>query len=264
MKTFATAVSGVDGHSTLVTVHTLLGGLRGAALALLVIGSLLSGCAIQNERGFNLDIDQAALFGRDIASFRLQDGSSATVRAQGRQGGGSQYSIKLEKHLKVVNLGVAESMRFVRAEQIDNRTVAVLTRLERDCTKTLLITIKDADVAYWTVKYGDCRKVPELSVDGDKFYLSYPGVRFVYRAGEVTKELATTVTAGAAAAPTSSVKSEPVQPPPAPKLGSNAGVVTDDGAAPAARPAARAPSAPAPKPLDFPAKEKKPVRIILD
>lgn len=252
-----------------MSIPSLRGSLRCLTLALMVIGSLLSGCAIQNERGFNPDIDQAALIGRDIASFRLQDGSSATLRALGRQAGGSQYSIKLEKNLKVVDLGVAESMRFVRAEQIDNRTVAVLTRLDRDCTKTLLITIKDADVVYWTVRYGDCRKEPELRVDGDKLYLSYPGVRFVYRAGEVTKELTTTATAGASAAPPSSVKSEPVLPPPAPKLGSNAGVVVSDVAAPVARPAARAPSAPAAtlpaqKTLDFSTKEKKPVRIILD
>lgn len=249
------------------------------AVAIALIGQFIAGCTVQQgprNGTYEVGLDKAGLLGSQLATFKLQDGSAGTLRVYTPDSRGPQFSIKLEKFLKVIELGTSERMRFDRAEQLGDRTVVAITRYDRDCLRTTLLSIKGSEALNWTVNYQDCRSEPELSVDGDKLYVSYGRARFVYRAGSLSKELTPLAQPSVAAQP-SSAKADSGLPAPAPKLGVNAGVVSADVKAPtakaqvkpAARPSpARAGVPPAPptgtKPLDFHAQEQKPVRIILD
>lgn len=243
-----------------------------AAIGVTALAILVAGCAVQKtHRGYEIGIDKAALMGSELAAFKLRDGSSGTLRSYARDQRSPEFSVKLEKYQKVIELGTAERMRFERADAVGDRTLVVITRYERDCVRTSLLALKDSEVLAWTLNHQDCRSEPVPSVEGDRLYLSYGPVRFVYQAGNVTKQSAPLPQPSAASRPASV---DPRLPVPAPKLGANAGVLSADTPtprSPATRPTKverRPPASPAPaastRPLDFPQEQQKPVRIILD
>lgn len=238
--------------------------------AALAVAGLCAGCAVQTgPRTLDFTLDKAALLGTELSTFKLQDGSAASLRVYTSQRG-QEFSIKLEKYLKVIELGNAERMRVLRVELIEDRTVIVLSRGERTCLKAMVLSIKDREVLNWTVTYAECHTEPELQVEGDRMYLVYPGVRFAYRGESLTKELLPIARPTLAAPPGTVNPAASVPPKPVPNTAAVAPAPTPAAARPQPRPAARppapavAPTAVAAKPADSTPQSQKPVRIILD
>lgn len=266
-------------------------------LAVLALSS--GGCAVRtNANGaYQFGLDDAALLGTSVGTFKMQDGSTATLRVLATNPLSPQYSIKLEKFLKVIPLGTAQRMRLDDAQQVGDRTVAVITRYESSCVRTQLLSIKGSEVLAWTVNYQDCRSEPSVRVDGDRLYLLYGQSQFIYRDAKLTRE---TLPVGALPTPTLLTQPAPLRatpstastsvangrvppaadvllPPAPPKLGPDAMVEplepkkvapvrneqTKQATKMPPRASAHAATTP-PKPLEFKQQEQQPVRIILE
>lgn len=236
--------------------------------AIAVLTSLLvAACSMQtgpNSVGFSLD--KASLLGSELSTFKLPDGSSGSLRVYSTQRG-QEFSIKLEKYLKVIELGVAERMKVLRVEQIEDRTVLVLSRTEPTCTTALVLSLKEREVLNWTVTHPECHTDPEVQVEGVRLYLVYPYVRFAYQGGNLTKEVlpvqrpALLVTPPSGSRPAAGAHAKPATP----SLGSASSERLP--AKQPTRPHLRttpAPAAAGNKPQEASQQSQKPIRIILD
>ncbi len=249
---------------------------RITSLALAAIA--LTSCAIQTSPGgqFQVGLDDAELLGQTLASFKLADGSEGRLRVLN-----GQFSLKLQKYFKVLNIPNATLVKVVSADPIGGRTLVVLEKAERNCNyKTEVLSIQGSEVLIW--EFGDCDSKPAAQIQTDHatfdFVRSQRTTRFTYRDARLSRAEYPTATAGPpGSAPipatpinTSAPRYVPGPPVVSTPLGSQARQ--------AVRPPPMAPQTPAParvtssnqtapppaRTLDFPAQEQKPVRIVLD
>lgn len=222
----------------------------------------LAGCAVQQDgRNIRIGLDEAELFGQVVGRFQLADGSEGQLRLHA-----GQYSLKLQRQLRVLPIADATYARVNSFHAIDGRTVLVLEKSERNCPyKTELLSLQGAEVLSWEA--GDCRTPVRVTADGDSVHLDFvqpqAGVRYTYRDARLLRaaipaEAPSTATGGT---------SGPRWVPPPPARADTAGDTTRPSPS-APRPvseARRRPAAPAPAPVptDFP-QEQKPVRVRLD
>lgn len=196
---------------------------------------LAAGCAVHSNPGkpLQLRLDQAEVFGQDLAELRLPDGGTAKLRQlQGR------FSVKLPQFQRVVEIDKATSVRFVGAHQVADRTLVVLEKSQRNCAlMTQLLSFKGPEVRAWD--FG-CDERPRIEVGADEAVFDLPHrrgtTRYIYgEGGLVYGELR-----GAAAARSSSM-------PAGNPAGSGAGRPIAFPLPPAAAPPAAAPQAGAPQ-----------------
>ncbi|CFB61359.1 hypothetical protein PAP18089_03834 [Pandoraea apista] len=146
---------------------------RAGVLCATVMTFALGGCAVtKNSQGNTVyGIDQASLFGTVVDTFKLADGSEGNLR---RSNG--QYSLKLERYMRVLPLQNAITARVVRSEVVGDRSVVVVETQERNCPfKYVLYAIQDSDVLGWT--FGNCADRPraDLVDNGRALVFDFPG-----------------------------------------------------------------------------------------
>lgn len=124
---------------------------------------LLGGCAVHNPPGAKttqFSVDKAAVFGTLVEEFLLPDGSEASIRRMN-----DQYSMKLQRQFRVIELGNANSFRFKSAQMVDGYTLVVLQKVERNCpAKNVLLAIRGAEIRQWEI--GNCRSWADTALDG--------------------------------------------------------------------------------------------------
>ena len=265
--------------------------------ALLSCAALVGGCAVQTDRRGQLQfqVDNAELFGQTVQTFTLPDGSEARLRVLN-----GQYSIKLQKYMRVIPLENATDVKVRSTAVIDGRGVIVIDKAERNCGfKMHLISVKGSEVLAWD--FGDCQTAPTVNLyaDGATFDFAYPNrtIRYTYQNARLVRNDYNGAPPGppaASAGPVASgaprhVPGLPSAPNgerpggPATSAAAASGATAPASARPTAAPrtASAAPAAPArrnppapttsrtptPAPstaMNFPAQEQKPVRIVLD
>lgn len=140
---------------------------RWSAPALATAAALaLSGCAVQQDRPGQIIVgfDIPELLGERLASFKLADGSEGNLRVLA-----GQYSIKLQRYLKVVEIKQAQAVRILRTEHFGDRTVLVLEKSNGHCTNRMeLLLIRGSDLSSWD--FGECREPLQIERDGDALY----------------------------------------------------------------------------------------------
>lgn len=146
---------------------------RASLLCAVATTLALGGCAVtKNSQGNTVyGIDQASLFGTVVDTFKLADGSEGNLR---RSNG--QYSLKLERYMRVLPLQNAITARVVRSEVVGDRSVVVVETQERNCPyKYVLYAIQDSDVLGWT--FGNCADRPraDLIDNGRALVFDFPG-----------------------------------------------------------------------------------------
>jgi hypothetical protein len=140
-------------------------GCRALALATAATLSLV-GCAVQQtHRGqvtFGLDVPE--MLGERLAAFKLADGSDGQLRVLS-----GQYSIKLQRYLKVVDIEKAQSVKLVRTEYFSDRTVLVLEKTVSNCPNRLeVLLIRGSEISSWNL--GECREPLQIAREGDALY----------------------------------------------------------------------------------------------
>lgn len=267
---------------------------RGAFLVAAICA--LAGCAVQSGSNgkVQIGIDNAELFGQEIGRFTLIDGSEGTLRTFN-----GQYSIKLAKYSKIVAIDRAVRARVVRVNTVADRTLVVLEKSERNCNyKTQVLSIRGAEVLTWDL--GDCNTRPAINANPDAvtfdFVQPHSTARFTYHDMRIFRsDFPTAVAPPSAAAsgrdPLSAARAPDAKPatpgamstaspryvpglplevaslkeanpaPANPQVASTVEARTDSVTPVAVRPVH--PTAPLPKPLDFPVTEQKAVRIYL-
>jgi len=274
--------------------------LRGAAVV--GAGLWLAGCAVQHGGNgqVQFSVDDAAIFGQVVQSFRLPDGSEARLRMLG-----GRYSVKLERQMRVIPVeGGATVAELHSVHSVGDRTVIVLTKSAPSCPyKNQLIALRGNEALSWDA--GDCWHKPEVRATPDALALDYVqdsggAQRFVYQDGRLQSghlspvQLASVRQGGQSSGAGASARQDgqgiPAQAPryvpglPSAAVEASLPAAAASGAAPAqdvpraatparaaaaARPAARAAAAaprdmPPARPLEFQAQEQKPLRIVLD
>lgn len=264
------------------------------AASLLCCAALVAGCAVQTDRRGQLQfqVDNAELFGQVVQTFALPDGSEAKLRVLS-----GQYSIKLQKYLRVIPLENATDVKVRSATLIDGRTVIVIDKAERNCGfKMHLVSVKGSEVLAWD--FGDCQTAPNVNLyaDGATFDFAYPNrtIRYTYQNARLVRNDYAGPPPGAPAASAGPIAAGAPRHvpglPSAPNGERPGGGTASNGNAPTARApgasrttpvasgAAAAPprrtTAAAPPPrsvtpapsttMNFPSQEQKPVRIVLD
>lgn len=262
---------------------------------LLCCATLIGGCAVQTDRRGQLQfqVDNAELFGQAVQTFALPDGSEAKLRVLS-----GQYSIKLQKYLRVIPLENATDVKVRSATLIDGRTVIVIDKAERNCGfKMHLISVKGSEVLAWD--FGDCQTAPNVNLyaDGATFDFAYPNktIRYTYQNARLVRNDYAGAPPGAPAAsagpiaagaprhvpglpsapngerpaggtassgnpPTSARTATAPRTTPASSGAPSAPTRRSTAATPAPRGATPAPSTT----MNFPSQEQKPVRIVLD
>ncbi|WP_294636396.1 hypothetical protein [uncultured Aquabacterium sp.] len=266
---------------------------------LLAATTLLTACAVQPDRQGRLQfqVDNAELFGQTVDAFRMPDGSEARLRVLN-----GQYSIKLQKYLRVIPLDKATTVKVQSVSLVNGRTLIVLDKAERNCNfKTHLISLQGAEVLAWD--FGDCNTVPVVNTyaDAATFDFAYPNktIRFTYQDARLLRADYAGPPPGAPAAaagplPRTAARHQPGLPsaPTTERPSGTRAAATGPAPAPSGTarntaapatasttPARRTPAAagsggssnptrvagPAPAgAMNFPAQEQKPVRIVLD
>jgi hypothetical protein len=140
---------------------------RWSALALATAAALtLGGCAVQQGRPgqIKVGLDIPEMLGERLAAFKLADGSEGHLRVLA-----GQYSIKLQRYLKVVDIKPAQAVRLLRTEYFGDRTVLVLEKSNGNCTSRMeLLLIRGSDISSWD--FGECREPLQIERDGDALY----------------------------------------------------------------------------------------------
>lgn len=238
-----------------------------------ILLSTLTGCAIQTTpRGYpDFKIDGAELFGRDVGSFKLEDGSEGRLRVLN-----GEHSIKLQNRMRVVPIPNATSAAIFASQSIDGRVVLIVEASEKKCShKTHLFSIKESEVLSWSI--GDCRQQPKISISSNEavFDFTYGNqtTRFTYTDSRVIKSDLSTAAAAAYRTATTTQPERSRYSPSPPK-------VIQKGQKPSSTPDTiapitssskltkstnPAPTTPAPtRNLIFSNQEQRPVRIVLD
>lgn len=123
------------------------------ALAGLLAVALMTGCAVQNQGGgrMRIGLDNAQLFGDEVARFALQNGSEGALRVLN-----GNYSLKLDRYFRVIPIERAQHARIVATEQVGRRTNVLIEAAERGCERRFhLVSIEGNDVLTWQL--GNCR-----------------------------------------------------------------------------------------------------------
>jgi hypothetical protein len=245
---------------------------------------IISGCAIQKDRSgaLKFEVDEAAILGNTLQTFRLPDGSEARLReANGR------ISLKLQKQMTVIPIDNAVLAEARSVASVGGRTLIIVTKAMQGCTYTTqLIAIQGREVLTWDI--GDCTHAPTMQVVGDTAFFDHRQdngsiLRFVYQNGRIGRTNISSQTQQSNTQPVAPV-SDPanaIVPLGAPRYRPSLPVEVSRSESPAsteavprsntassatARPVASTrPSSPSPaKALEFPTQELKPIRIILD
>lgn len=130
---------------------------------------VLSGCAVQQTGSgrFKVGLDTPELFGQQVSSFKMADGSEGSLRVLG-----GKYSLKLSNTFKVIEVRNAKRVRVLHTEVVGDRTVITLERSTDACPHNVaLYSVKGRDVASWS--FGGCRYPVDVERDGDDLYFSY-------------------------------------------------------------------------------------------
>ena len=126
----------------------------------LVLIPALSACAVRGGggKGTRYDIDEAAIFGRQVTAFVLPDGSEASLREFK-----GQYSVKIHRYSRVVDIDKAETVKFRSTAQVDGYALVILEKSRSNCARmTQLLAIRDREVRVWEL--GNCRSAPEITI----------------------------------------------------------------------------------------------------
>lgn len=253
----------------------------GISLAFAII---ISGCAIQKDRSgaLKFEVDEAAILGNILQTFRLPDGSEARLReANGR------ISLKLQKQMTVIPIENAVLAEARSVASVGGRTLIVVTKAMPGCTYTTqLIAIQGLEVLTWD--FGDCTHAPTMQVVGDTAFFDHrqdngSTLRFIYQNGRIGRTNISSQTQPSTTPPVGTVSNPanvivplgaPRYRPSLPVEASRSERTSSTEAAPrnntassvTARPVASTrPASPSPaKALEFPTQELKPIRIILD
>nr|WP_315229221.1 hypothetical protein [uncultured Limnohabitans sp.] len=244
-------------------------------MKIISIFTLLSlvGCAIQTTpRGYiDFKVDGAELFGSDVGSFKLEDGSEGRLRVLN-----GEYSVKLQNRLRVLPIANATSARIFNSQLIGGRMILVVEASERNCSnRTHLLSIKESEVLSWAM--GDCRQQPKVTFSKDEATFDYTygsrTTRFTYTNQRLLKSELSTLAATAyrTQATTQSEHSRYLPSPPhtfsvvstsanSPPIGAGETV----GLSKLTKSASAAPVPATVRNLTFSSQEQKPVRIVLD
>lgn len=151
---------------------------------------LLGACAVHNPPGAKtaqFSVDKAAVFGTLVDEFLLPDGSEVSIRRMN-----DQYSMKIQRHFRVIELGDAKSLRFKSAQLVDGYALVVLEKVERNCqARNVLIAIRGAEAHQWEI--GNCRTWADVAVDGKDaifdFEEGHQTKRYHFAGGKLTSQL---------------------------------------------------------------------------
>lgn len=130
-----------------------------------ILAVSLSGCAIQTQSNGRtvIGLDHAEIFGQQIETFKLGDGSTGALR---RLNGA--YSLKFDKYARVVPIERATRARIVGADRVGDRDTVLVEKTEGGCpAKYQLISMRGAEVNTWDMT-GDCRTEPQVAKAGDE------------------------------------------------------------------------------------------------
>lgn len=254
----------------------------GTNAAMLAAAVALAGCAVQGGqagRPMTVGLDEAELLGQTVGSFKLADGGEGRLRLfNGR------YTIKLQRHFKVLAVEQAQVAKVLAAEAVGGRTLLVVEKGTNGCPyKTQLFAIQGGEALSWD--FGDCRTQPEMRFGADEATFDHVQgrrvTRFTYKDGRLLRGDFTLPAEPAALPPPAQAQAQAQgsSPPPggpryvpglpgsaAPLLGTAAPAAPERTAA-TARPAPAAAPAPPPRPAPAPvftSQEQKPIRIVLD
>jgi hypothetical protein len=198
---------------------------------LLAMTLAFGGCAVQQSRPGQLQVgvDVPEMIGQRLASFKLADGSEGVLRVLS-----GQFSIKLQRHLKVFDIRPAQRVKLLRTEYFGDSTLVVVEKANGNCQHQIeVLKIRGPDVSSWT--FGDCRMPLQIEREGDELYFDLVAnnrlERIVYREERMFRmrpvalnapgPVASAPAQGAAATPTAAA---PVRtPPPRPAVRSNSG-----------------------------------------
>lgn len=257
---------------------------RGAAVLAATVA--LAGCAVQGGqagRPLTVGLDEAELLGQTVGSFKLADGGEGRLRLYN-----GRYTIKLQRHFKVLAVEQAQVAKVLAAEAVGGRTLLVVEKGTNGCPyKTQLFAIQGGEALSWD--FGDCRTQPEMRFGADEATFDHVQgrrvTRFTYRDGRLLRGDFTLPAEPPALLPPAQTptqtQTQGVSPQPggpryvpglpvsaAPLLGTAAAApAAPERAAATARPAATPAPAPAPRPAPAPvftSQEQKPIRIVLD
>jgi len=246
---------------------------------------LVGGCAIQTDRRgqFQFQVDDAEIFGQTVKTFNLPDGSEARLRVLN-----GQFSIKLQKYLRVIPIENATEVKVRSTAMVDGRGIIVIDKVERGCSfRSQLLSIKGIEVLGWD--FGDCQSTPAVSLYPNAATFDFRGprstTRYTYQNSRLVRNeyygVPPALQTEGASAVTSDARRHMPGLPSAPGEGrpvahagnaADAGVnrpITSQRPSPARQPppAPGSPRVPPPAPstaMNFPAQEQKPVRIVLD
>lgn len=250
----------------------------GTNAAMLAAAAALAGCAVQGGqagRPITVGLDEAELLGQTVASFKLADGGEGRLRLfNGR------YTIKLQRHFKVLAVEQAQVAKVLAAEAVGGRTLLVVEKGTNGCPyKTQLFAIQGGEALSWD--FGDCRTQPQMRFGADEATFDHVQgrrvTRFTYKDGRLLRGDFTLPPEPAALPPPAQAQGSlpplggpryvPGLPVSAAALLGAAAPAAVERPAATARPVSAAAPAPAPRPAPAPVftnQEQKPIRIVLD
>lgn len=160
---------------------------RHASFFILAATVLATGCAVQQTRAgkLHMSLDEAELLGTRLHVFRLADSSEGVLRRLGQD-----YSVKLQRYLRVIPIERATAVAFIHTRPVGNRDLLVLAKSERNCAhKTQIMAIRGAEVSGWD--FGDCKTVPVVTYAGESVYFDFASrgrsIRYTYRDGKLMR-----------------------------------------------------------------------------
>ena len=138
--------------------------------AAVVIALTVSGCAIETQRNGKtvIGLDNAEIFGRQVGTFDLGNGSTGALRNLN-----GVYSVKFDKFARVVPVGRATSARIVGADRVGDSATVLIEKSEGGCpAKYQLMSMRGAEVSTWDM-VGDCRLQPKVARFGDELRILF-------------------------------------------------------------------------------------------
>ncbi|MFN4351136.1 MAG: hypothetical protein ACK4F6_10030 [Hylemonella sp.] len=137
---------------------------------------ILSGCAIKTSNSVfgqdrqEIDIDYAALFGEELASFSMATGDKAALRRLQ-----NTFSIKIEKYSKVIDIPYATSAKLVKTEAIGDTTLIVIAAPRNGCPmRHILYSITGKTGQFWELGGWDgCKAAPDITRRDETFFFDY-------------------------------------------------------------------------------------------
>lgn len=240
-----------------------------AALVAVLALSSLGGCAVKKTNNVfgertEIDLDYAAVFGKEESRFKMADGGEGTLRSLS-----GVYSLKVHNNSRVLPIENALFAKIVRTENLGDRTVVVIEAAEMNCkSNTRVYSIRGSEVLMWRLQ--NCNSRPDLSVEGESLHFDFDRgrdvVRLTYRDGSMF-EGAGVAKAGLETKPPLSDKTQAGTSPMAPRFGSKSARAASAGNKTTPAPSFTKEQASLPstnKTMNFPDQKMKPVVINLE